>query len=200
MRKKLDAFMLCGRFQNFHIGHESLIETGLSFADRGLILVGSAQEIGTERNPFDVATRIAMIEAVYAEEVANGTLIVKPLPDLTNENDITPDWGKYVLKHAEQYLHKIPEVMVYGNDESRSKWFDPEDIKDTLEIIVPRSRLKVSGTEMRDYLLFDDRTSWNKRVNPRLHKHYERLRAELMSVDWYKNKFSKIIAEGRKNN
>jgi hypothetical protein len=83
--------------------------------------------------------------------------------------------------------------MIYGNDECRSRWFDPEDIKDTLEIIVPRSRIKLSATEMREYLLLDNRDAWNERVNPRLHPFYDRLRSELMSVDFYRNRFNELI-------
>lgn len=193
-RKKPDLFMFCGRFQTFQVGHESVVETGFRFADRGIILVGSSQEAGTERNPFDISTRIEMIQEVYCEEVATGRLIVKPLADLTHEDDITPDWGRYVLENVKRYAHKIPEVMVYGNDEARSRWFDPEDIKDTTEIIVPRARIPVSGTEMREYMLINDRDSWNERVNPRLHKYYDRLRSELLEVEYYKNRLNELIS------
>lgn len=186
-----DLCMLCGRFQHFHKGHESLVENGLKICDRMLILVGSAQESGTERNPFDVATRIDVINAIYGD---NPNVIVKPLSDLTHEHDITPDWGRYVLANTKRYIHKTPEVMIYGNDEARSRWFDPEDIKNTMEIIVPRSKLKISATEMREFLLRDDRDTWMKFVHPRLHKWYDRLRAELLSCDFYKEKFNQMIS------
>ena len=193
MKKACESALLVGRFNHIHKGHESLVETALSFSDRLLIMVGSSQEVGTERNPFDVSTRIDMIREIYDEECATGKIIVKPLPDLTNENDITPDWGRYVLDKAKFYIHKVPELMIYGNDECRSRWFDPEDIKDTLEIIVPRSKIKLSATEMREYLLLDNRDAWNERVNPRLHPFYDRLRSELMSVDFYRNRFNELI-------
>lgn len=47
--KPYDTCLICGRFQTFHIGHESLVETGLKLCDRVLILVGSAQECGTPK-------------------------------------------------------------------------------------------------------------------------------------------------------
>ena len=50
--KPYDCGVVCGRFQTFHIGHESLIDTALRLCDRVLILIGSAQEYGTERNPL----------------------------------------------------------------------------------------------------------------------------------------------------
>lgn len=190
MGKSYDVAMLCGRFQHFHIGHQSLVEHALNVADRMIILVGSSQEFGTERNPFDISTRIDVIREIYNDD---NRITVKPLPDLTHENDITPDWGRYVLKSTNHYIHKVPEVMIYGNDEARSRWFDPEDIKDTLEIVVPRSKIKISATEIRKMLVKDDRERWMQFVHPRLHKMYDLLRAELLSCDFYRQKFEELM-------
>ena len=187
MGKVYDCGLLCGRFQTFHVGHESLIDTGLKLCDRMIVLVGSSQESGTERNPFNIVTRISVIKEVFDTD----RVMVYALSDLTNENDITPDWGRYVLSNVDRYIYKAPELMIYGNDESRSKWFDPEDIKDTSEFIIPRSRIPISATELRKMMVFDDRKEWMKWVNPRLHKMYDQLRAELMSVPYYKEMFNK---------
>ena len=50
--KVYDTGLICGRFQTFHKGHERLVDTGLLLCDRLLILIGSAQECGTERKSF----------------------------------------------------------------------------------------------------------------------------------------------------
>ena len=62
--KKYDVGLLVGRFNVFHIGHKSLADLALTMCDRLLILVGSAQESGTLRNPFSVKTRIKMINEI----------------------------------------------------------------------------------------------------------------------------------------
>ena len=144
--KPYDVGMICGRFQHIHIGHESLIETAHMLCDRILIFVGSAQEYGTERNPFDIETRISMIREIYGDSI-----IVKPLNDLTNENDVTPDWGRYVLLNCDRVVYKQPEVMIYGNDDSRSRWFDKKDLKNMTEIILNRYRpgMDISATAVR---------------------------------------------------
>lgn len=193
MAKAYDCGFLCGRFQTFHIGHESLVETGLKLCDRMLILVGSAQESGTERNPFNIMTRINVIKEVFDDDKR---IMIYALSDLTNENDITPDWGRYVLQNVDRYIFKAPELMIYGNDEARSRWFDPEDIKDTTEIIIPRSRLPISATQLREMMVRDDRRQWMKYVNPRLHKMYDALRAELMSVPYYQELAKKLVVTG----
>lgn len=184
MYRPYDSGLLVARLQTFHKGHQSLVETGLKLCDRMIILVGSAQESGTERNPYNIATRIESVKEVYGD---TNQIQVYALSDLTNENDISYDWGRYVLNNVDRYLHKAPELMIYGNDESRSRWFDPEDIKDTLEIIVPRSRLPISATMLREMMVKDNRKEWMKWVDPKLHKMYDRLRSELLAVEFYAN-------------
>lgn len=185
-----DSGLIVGRFQTFHKGHQSLVDTGLDLCDRLLILVGSSQESGTERNPFNIATRMAVIQSIYG---MNGRVSVYALSDLTNENDITTDWGRYLLGNVDRYIFKSPELMIYGNDEARSRWFDPEDIKDTAEFIIPRSRLPISATMLRDMMVRDNRREWMKWVDPKMHKLYDRLRSELMSVPYYQELAQKRI-------
>lgn len=174
-----DSGLLVGRFQTYHKGHQSLVETGLMLCDRMIILIGSSQESGTERNPFNISTRVDILRAVHGDD---NRIQIYGIPDLTNENDITPDWGKFVLDNVDRYLYKAPELMIYGNDAARSGWFDLEDIKNTSEIIVPRSRIPVSGTMLRELMIKDERKEWMRWVDPKLHKMYDRLRGELMSV------------------
>lgn len=107
------------------------------------------------------------------------------LSDMTNENDICPEWGKYLLNNVDRYIYKNPEIMIYGNDESRSGWFDKKDLANTAELIVNRQDLPISATMVREAMAKDDRKKWMSLVNPRLHKMYDELRAELMSVPFY---------------
>ena len=192
--RPFDSAMVCGRFQHVHKGHEKLFETALTLCDRVVILVGSAQEVATERNPYDVATRIDMIRAIYGHD--NDRVIVRPLNDMTNENDICPEWGDFLMSNTKRILMKQPELMIYGNDESRSKWFNPSTLKDTSEFIINRNELPISATMMRNLLLLDKRDEWMKFTNQKMHKHYDRLRAELLQVSFYKNKYDKILREG----
>jgi cytidyltransferase-like protein len=175
--KPYDVGLVCGRFQTFHKGHEKLIDTGLLLCDRMLILVGSAQECGTERNLLNVNTRIKMIREVYGDDP---NIMIYALSDLTDENDITPDWGRYLLQNADRYIYKNPDVMIYGNDDSRSGWFDKKDLKNTTELIINREELPISGTMLRALMIQDKRREWMTFVNPKLHKMYDEIRSELI--------------------
>lgn len=179
--KPYDTGFICGRFQTFHKGHQKLVETGLLLCDRLVIFVGSAQESGTERNPLNISTRINMLKAVY--DTPN--IMIFGLADMTNENDICPEWGRYLLENIDRYIYKAPELMIYGNDASRSGWFDTDDIKHTSELIVNRNELPISATMVRSLMALNMRREWMQYVDPKLHKMYDDLRNEMMTVDWY---------------
>lgn len=183
--KPYDVGLICGRFQTFHKGHEKLVDTGLMLCDRLLILIGSAQECGTERNPLNINTRTKMLKEIYGD---NPNIMIYGLADMTDEDDIRPEWGRYLLDNVDRYIYKNPEVMIYGNDESRSQWFDKKDLVNTTELIINRAELSISVTILRQLMVADNRKEWMKWVNPKLHKMYDELRRELMSVDFYKDK------------
>lgn len=191
-----DTGLIVGRFQIFHKGHQSLVETALKLCDRVIIFVGSSQESGTERNPFNVATRMNVIRECYPDK---DRVQIYALPDLTHEDDITVAWGKFVLDNVDRYIYKAPEIMVYGNDEARSRWFDLNDIKNTAEFIIPRSRLPISATMLREMMVKDERKQWMEWVDPKLHKMYDSLRAELLSVPFYQGLQKKLMSENKEN-
>ena len=118
--------------------------------------------------------------------------MVRGIDDLTNEYDVTADWGKYVKSEVEFHKHKFASLMVYGNDEFRSQWFAAEDLVDTVEMIIPRSTNPISGTMVRGMLVIDDEASWQKATHPLIHGMYNRLRTELMGVPVYKEIYDHI--------
>lgn len=196
MSKVYDCALIVMRAQTFHKGHQHLIDVALSLADRVLIFVGSAQECGTERNPLNVETRIEMIREVYDDS----RVMIYALSDLTNGGDITTAWGKYVLEHCRRYIHKAPSIIIYGKEEGKDGyfWFEDEDLKKTTQIIVNRQNIPICATKLRDYMCIDDRESWMEWVDDKLHKHYDRLRSELLSVPYYKERVQ-ILKEEKKN-
>lgn len=186
MSKVYDLGMIVGRFQTFHKGHQALIESALKLCDRVVVFVGSAQEWGTERNPLNVETRIRMIRNVFDNDKE---VMIYALPDMTNENDICYEWGKYLLDKIDKVAYKNPELFVFGNDETRgSTWFSPEDLSNTSQLILNRQNIPISATMLRDLMVMDERKLWMKWVDPKLHKFYDTMRAELMAVPFYQER------------
>lgn len=182
-----DLGLVCGRMQHIHIGHQHIIDMGLMTCDRVLIMLGSAQESRTQRNPFTYDERKQLLEMIYAKECKNGRIIIKPLCDMSKdpETSISPAWGKYVLSHITTAVEKTPDVMLYGNDEARSKWFDKEDIKDMMEIIIPRTRIDISATKVRDFIVRDSFVAWSKFAPQPIHSEFNRLRTILAEAEYY---------------
>lgn len=184
--RPFDLGLYVGRFQHFHIGHQAVLDKALLLCDRVLVLVGSSQEQGTLRNPFSAATRMGLISEIYPIQMG---VNVSTLPDLSGPDDITPDWGRHVLATVKQLTRKLPEVMIYGNDQARSAWFDPQDIATVSEVIVSRQLNPISATQMREWLLRGDEQyaadQWHAHAHPRLHKHFDQLRGELLRAPAY---------------
>ena len=186
-----DLGVVCGRFGHEQLGHVSLFDTCMSLCKRTLILVGSAQESGTLRNPFRVETRIDVIRETYPG-ISEETLMIRGINDLTNEYDVTSAWGKFVKSEIEHHKHKFANLMVYGNDEFRSKWFDANDLVNTAELVIPRSTIPISGTMVRGFLVTNNESEWQKATHPLIHGMYGRLRDELMSVPVYSDIYNEI--------
>lgn len=179
--RELDTCLMIGRFNVFHLGHQALANLGLMRCNRLLILVGSAQESGTPRNPFSVETRIKVIRSIFPCEA----VIVRGLPDLTNENDITPAWGDYLLENVISILGKEPDAMVYGNDESREGWFNPERITNIKHIKVPRLINPITATYLRQLMVENNKEEWCKHHSFKIHDYFDSLREELMACPAY---------------
>ncbi len=189
-----DLAMVCGRFGHMHLGHESLFNLGLELCQREYIIVGSAQERGTLRNPFSVETRIQVIRENYPG-VPEDRLIIGGLNDMTNELDINEDWGRYLKKHITNKMHKFANLMIYGNDEFRSRWFAPEDIIGTHEFVVARSTIPISGTQIRGLLVIDNEAEWQKWTPEMIHHLYQKLRNEIMEVPVYREIYDLVRRE-----
>lgn len=182
MSKAFEFGFMLGRFQHMHIGHEHVIDKGLAVCENLLILVGSSNESGTKRNPFNVKTRVELIKQVYGHRVFVGFI-----PDLTNEDDHSHEWGDYIIDQVSQWktlfgIKYNPDLMLYGNDEERSGWFRPEHRHLFTELAVTRGTIDISATKMREYLVNDEQAKWEQFANKRIHEYYGQLRQALLQL------------------
>lgn len=73
-----DVLAFIGRFQPFHVGHQVVVDTALERAKKVAIVIGGHDQPRSTRDPFTTADRIAMITAVYPNEVADGRIHFVP--------------------------------------------------------------------------------------------------------------------------
>ncbi|MCY0867941.1 MAG: nicotinamide-nucleotide adenylyltransferase [Desulfurococcus sp.] len=71
-----------GRFQPFHKGHLTAVKKLLEEFDEVVVLIGSAQEGFTCRNPFTAGERVEMITRLFKEESIFDKSWLIPVPDL----------------------------------------------------------------------------------------------------------------------
>lgn len=180
--KVFNTGIIVGRFQHIHNGHEKIINIGRSLCEKLLIFVGSAGEKPSSRNPYDYEYRKKLIEMIYKEDIKKGNVIINPLNDLENKDDLSPKWGEYVLNNATQILGKGPECIIYGKDKDIFKCFDKNTVKNITEVLVDRNCFNISATKMRNYLLNDEKDEWKKYANEAIYSEYQNLKNILENI------------------
>ena len=166
--------LLLGRFQVLHLGHTDMLKKASEVADCVGVLIGSAQESGTEKNPLTYEQRKRALEAVFGD-----TVTVFPLPDIGVGNNAK--WGDYVLDQTESLFGRLPDVFVSGREQRRVDWFDNPRGLGIAELYVPKT-VPISATEMRAYLREDRREAWQSYSDPRLWPLYEEQRAAVLAT------------------
>lgn len=171
--------LIVGRFQHIHLGHEKLINIGLKLCEKLLVFIGSAnQEVGG-RNPYTYEYRKSLIEIIYKKEIENGKLIIAPLNDWEDNSALTPKWGEYVLENARDILGEYPNCIIYGKDKDIFKCFAKETVKNLSEVYVDRNSLLISATKMREFLMQNNKSEWEKYADKKIYFKYEELREKL---------------------
>jgi len=121
-----DLCVFIGRFSPLHKGHETVIQKGLNCANKMLVLVGSAFEARSHRNPFTVAERMDMISATFFHP----NLLVRPLENSSyNLNEwiervhtaVAEAWAE--LRAADPSLPAKPQVALIGHSKDESSYY-----------------------------------------------------------------------------
>jgi bifunctional NMN adenylyltransferase/nudix hydrolase len=119
---RYDYLIFIGRFQPFHLGHESVVRQALKTSDKVILLVGSAYQPRTVRNPWDFQEREALIRLAFSTE-ENRNILIFPLLDYVYNDAL---WIKSVQQIVAGVAHsKIasqPKIALIGHkkDESSS--------------------------------------------------------------------------------
>lgn len=98
---RYDYLIFIGRFQPFHTGHESVIRKALQLSDKIIVLVGSAYQPRTVRNPWDFHEREALMRLAFSQE-ENRRILAFPLLDQTYNNQ---RWIKSVQQLVAGVVH-----------------------------------------------------------------------------------------------
>ena len=171
--KPFSLGILVGRFQVLHAGHAQMIQTAIDLCGTVGVFVGSSQESGTCKNPFPYALRVEMLLKLFGDQIR-----VFPLPDIGVGN--TSAWGDYVLEQVKRRFGQLPDLLISGKEARRLDWFDSVSGVRIAELYIPKT-IDISASQVRQFLLQDDRTAWQQYVDPRMHPLYDQLRQAVLA-------------------
>lgn len=120
---RYDYLIFIGRFQPFHLGHESIVKDALTQTDKIIILVGSPYQPRTVRNPWDYNERERFIRANFSDE-ENRRILVLPLMDnIYNE----AAWIRSVQQIVSGVVHATigaePHIGLIGHQKDESSYY-----------------------------------------------------------------------------
>ena len=170
-----------GRFQPFHNGHLKCVKEALNNSDKLLIVIGSAQESRTKRNPFSFLERKTMIKEILKNEnIDPNRVVFMGLDDLNSLS--TKEWGLYFYYNIINKIHTKKFVYVCSNEYDLNNWFN-EDIIANLECIyVHREPTMPSATKVRKAILKNDFEYIKENLNKYLIENFLFLKDVLLSV------------------
>ena len=80
----IDVAVCVGRFQPFHVGHLSLVRHALDAAPRAVVVIGSAFQARSPKNPFTWQERAQMVRLAVGPDAA-ARLVFLPVRDFYDE-------------------------------------------------------------------------------------------------------------------
>lgn len=183
MNKPYKFAVVIGRFQPLHFGHLSIISKALEQAETVAIYIGSSNNTGTSRNPYDYLVRLNMIYGVadYFYFDSHKKIYIKPLKDREEIKDDSA-WGKYFLDCIKEDFGAKPDLLVQGADEERNNWFTKEDMVGIDILSVSRDNIDISATKLRQMLIDDKYEEFCKYTPWSVHRNYTFLRNKLIQI------------------
>ncbi|GHT89978.1 ADP-ribose pyrophosphatase [Betaproteobacteria bacterium] len=118
-----DIAVLIGRFQPFHNGHAAVLRQALKLAGRVLVVVGSAHQARTPKNPFFWEERAAMIADTLPADLRARVAFV-PMRDYYDDRRWSAAVAQGVREAAAQYENTdAKRIVLTGFDKDASTYY-----------------------------------------------------------------------------
>jgi bifunctional NMN adenylyltransferase/nudix hydrolase len=121
MTKKYNTLVYLGRFQPVHNAHLETIKIATKLADQVIIIIGSADEPRTPKNPFTSIEREKMIHSALVDAgIMSFQYKIEHNHD-TIYNDVA--WATRVQGLVTKHTHGIGTTGIIGHDKDASTWY-----------------------------------------------------------------------------
>jgi bifunctional NMN adenylyltransferase/nudix hydrolase len=117
MTKKFNQIVFIGRFQPVHNAHVAILRRARELADTVIVVIGSANQPRTVKNPFTVSEREHLIKQAWWERVAavaDGLQIVSVEDNVYNDQA----WAISVQKAVAPFITDNVAIIGHSKDES----------------------------------------------------------------------------------
>ena len=158
MKKYKHSFII-SRFQPFHNGHKSIIDKMLDESQNITILLGSAQESRTKKNPLTVQERKKLLENIYGQPE---NIKILAINDIDCDRD---EWYNFVMKFLKE---KVPEFgfpdAYYCGDMENGGYYDKGEF--IIEIVKREKQVgykNISASQIREMIKNKD-NNWKNYI------------------------------------
>ncbi len=118
-----DCLVFIGRFQPPHLGHLAVIHEALKRARQVIVMVGSAWQARSLRNPWRFEERRAMLRSAFDAD-DNERLAIVPLLDALYNNDVwVRDVQRKVRDIASPLEARLPRIGLIGANRGQSSYY-----------------------------------------------------------------------------
>lgn len=120
---RYDYLIFIGRFQPFHLGHEQVIRQALQLSQHVMVLIGSAYQPRTVRNPWDYSECEVLIRCNFSSE-ENRRIQIFPLQDHTyNDAQWIKSVQQLVGSVAQSKIASKPTIGLIGHQKDGSSFY-----------------------------------------------------------------------------
>ncbi|HET8729917.1 MAG TPA: bifunctional nicotinamide-nucleotide adenylyltransferase/Nudix hydroxylase [Moraxellaceae bacterium] len=123
--RPFDFLIFIGRFQPLHLGHLAVLQQGLERAEKLIVLIGSAWQPRSVRNPWSYAEREAMVHAALGP--MGGRVLTAPLMDVPYNDEA---WVRNVQSTVQGLVtahhevpHRPPRIGLIGHSKDHSSFY-----------------------------------------------------------------------------
>ena len=193
---RYDYLIFIGRFQPFHTGHEQVIKTALSLSSKVIVLIGSAYQPRSIRNPWNFHERESFIRDNFST-LENQKILTFPLLDYIYNESL---WIKSIQQIVSGVVHtKIAsdlKIGLIGHQKDESSYYLSQFPQWQREEISNFDN--ISSTDIRELYFYNGSIADNvsEKVSKQLEKfqhtkEYNQVSKEFMFVKKYKQQWDK---------
>lgn len=122
IRKDFGTIIFIGRFQGLHNAHAEILRRAHELADRVIVVIGSANQPRTAKNPFTYGERMSMVLKTWNRfaKIENNEIVIVSAEDKPY-NDVA--WAVDIQKKVEPYIIEYKRVGLIGHRKDSSSFY-----------------------------------------------------------------------------